>query len=66
MNKILEWIVGFLALIGLGTLVLKKKTGNPEVENKKVDEVKKEIAEEVNAKDIDSVVDDYNKRHGKG
>ena len=65
MNKFLEYLIGFLALIGLGTLVLKKKGGNPTEANKKVDEVKKEIAEEVNAQDTASVVDDYNKRHGK-
>jgi hypothetical protein len=65
-TKFLEYLIGFLALIGLGSLALKKKSGNATEENKKIDDKMKEIAEEVNETDTASLVDDYNKRHGKG
>lgn len=65
MNKIFEYIVAFLALIGLGALAVRRQPTSPAKENAKVDEKMKEIQEEVNAQDTASVVDDYNKRHGK-
>lgn len=64
-NKFIEYLVAVLAFIGLGSLLLKKKGGNPTQDNKKVDEKMEAIKEEVNAQSTDSVVADYNKRHGK-
>jgi len=64
-SKFIDYLLGFLALIGIGSLLLKKKGGNPTAANKEVDAVKKEIEEEVNETPTTELVADYNKRHGK-
>lgn len=64
-NKFIEYLVAFLALIGLGALISRKTEISAPKENKKVDEKMNEIKEEVNATSTDDLVADYNKRHGK-
>jgi len=66
LNKVVEIFVAFLALVGVSTLVFRKKTVTPEESKKEVDEIKSKIAEEVNETSTSDLVADYNKRHGKG
>lgn len=66
MTKVLEYILGFLAFIGLASLVSRSKVVDASKETKKIDDKISEIKEKTDETPIDDLVSKSNKRYGPG